>query len=114
MYLSHPIDTDIISLMELRLLRAFVTLAEEIHFGRAAERLGIAQPPFSLQIQALEASLGARLFERSRRRVALTEAGNALLPEARATLAQAERARQTVQRVARGEMGRLDFGFTGS
>ncbi len=100
--------------MELKHLRAFVTLAEDLHFGRAAERLGIAQPPLSLQIQALEATFGIRLFERSRRHVALTEAGRLLLPEARATLAQAERARQTVQRAARGELGRLEIGFTGS
>lgn len=100
--------------MEFRLLRAFVTLAEELHFGRAAERLGIAQPPLSMQIQALEASLGARLFDRSRRHVALTDAGRALLPEALAILQQVEHARRTVQRVARGESGRLDIGFTGS
>ncbi len=100
--------------MELKHLRAFVTLAEELHFGRAADRLGMAQPPLSLQIQALEASLGVRLFERSRRHVALTEAGRLFVPEARATLAQAEHARQTAQRAARGELGLLEIGFTGS
>lgn len=100
--------------MELKHLRAFVVLAEELHFGRAADRLGIAQPPLSLQIQALEASLGIKLFERSRRHVALSEAGRLMLPEARATLAQAERARRTALRAARGELGRLEIGFTAS
>lgn len=100
--------------MEIKHLRAFVTLAEELHFGRAAERLGIAQPPLSIQIRALETSVGVKLFDRSRRRVALTEAGRLFLPEARATLTQAERARRTALMAARGELGRLDIGFTGS
>jgi DNA-binding transcriptional LysR family regulator len=100
--------------MDLKHLRAFVTVAEELHFGRAADKLGIAQPPLSLQIQALEAGLGVRLFERNRRRVALTDAGRQFLPEARATLAQAERAWASARRAARGELGRLEIGFTGS
>jgi DNA-binding transcriptional LysR family regulator len=100
--------------MELKHLRAFVALAEDLHFGHAALRLGIAQPQLSLQIQSLEATLGIALFERSRRHVALTDAGRLFLPEARATLAQVERARQTAFRAARGELGRLDIGFTGS
>lgn len=100
--------------MELKLVRAFVVLAESLHFGRGAERLGIAQPQLSLQIQALEASLGVKLFERSRRHVALTEAGQAFLPDAAALLAQAERARAAAQRAARGETGRLEIAFTAS
>jgi DNA-binding transcriptional LysR family regulator len=104
----------ILKRMELKHLRAFAALAEELHFGRAALRLGIAQPQLSLQIQSLEASLGVVLFERSRRHVALTDAGSLFLPEANGTLAQAERARQTALRAARGELGRLEIGFTGS
>ena len=97
--------------MELRHLRYFVAVAEELNFGRAAERLRIAQPPLSRQIRDLEREIGAPLFERVPRGVEMTPAGRAFLPEARLTLAQAERAQRTAQRAADGESGRLRVGF---
>jgi len=97
--------------MELRHLRYFVAVAEELHFGRAAKRLHIAQPPLSRQIRDLEREVGTPLFERVPRGVTLTAAGRAFLPEARLTLAQGERAQRTALRAARGETGRLRVGF---
>ncbi|MDR7051697.1 DNA-binding transcriptional LysR family regulator [Duganella sp. 3397] len=100
--------------VELRQLRYFVTVAEELHFGRAALRLHMTQPPLSQTIQALEELLGAPVFERNRRGVTLTPAGSALLPEARRMLAQAQELPQLVQRAAAGEVGRLTLAFVSS
>jgi DNA-binding transcriptional LysR family regulator len=100
--------------VELRHLRYFVAVAEELHFRRAAERLHVSQPPLSQQIRALEAELGVTLFVRNRRRVELTAAGEALLGEARVVLAAAEHAVDHTRRVARGEAGALSIGFVGS
>lgn len=99
---------------ELRQLRYFVAVAEELHFGRAAKRLGIAQPPLSQQIQRFERSISVQLFERTRRSVTLTPAGEALLPEAIDLLARADRALEIVQDIAFGRAGRLTIGFVGS
>jgi DNA-binding transcriptional LysR family regulator len=98
--------------MELRHLRYFIAVAEELSFTRAAERLHIGQPPLSQQIQALEQDVGARLFERSKRWVRLTEAGKLFLRDARQILAQSEQAVVTARRAARGEAGELRVGFT--
>ena len=100
--------------MELRHLRYFVLVAEELHFGRAAARAGIAQPPLSQQIRSLEAELGVTLFYRTRRSVRLSEAGSALLPEAKRLLSDAERAREIARAAEAGRLGTLRLGFVGS
>ena len=96
--------------MELRHLRYFVAVAEELHFGRAAQRLGMSQPPLSQQIKALEQDLGTRLFERTRHKVALTSPGQALLTEAYRLLEQADRMRSVVREVHAGLVSRLNIG----
>jgi len=100
--------------MELRHLRYFVAVAEELHFHRAATRLHISQPPLSQQIRALERELGVTLLSRNRRRVALTAAGAGFLEDARAILASVERAADRARAVARGSQGTLSIGFVGS
>lgn len=100
--------------MDLRHLRYFIAVAEEGHVTRAAERLGIQQPPLSQQIRALEIELDAQLFRRKPRGMELTQAGEALLAEARAILDRVEHAASAAKRMARGEAGRLAIGFTSS
>ena len=100
--------------MELRHLRYFVAVAEEGHVTRAAERLGIQQPPLSQQIRALETELDVQLFRRKPRGVELTQAGEALLAEARGILDRVEHATAAARRTARGEAGRIGLGFSSS
>lgn len=100
--------------MELRHLRYFVTLAEELHFARAAERLNIAPPTLTVQIQEIERNLSARLLLRTKRSVALTPAGEIFLAEARNVLEQYARAESVGRRAGRGEVGRVEIGYVGS
>jgi DNA-binding transcriptional LysR family regulator len=100
--------------MELRHLRYFVAVAEELHFHRAALRLHISQPPLSQQIRALERELGVTLLARNRRRVALTAAGEGFLEDARAILSAVDRASERARDIARGAIGTLSIGFVGS
>jgi DNA-binding transcriptional LysR family regulator len=97
--------------MELRQLRFFVVLAEELNFHRAAERLHVSQPPLSQHIRALENELGAQLFLRTTRKVILTEPGRAFLEQARKILADVDTAVRLTQRVEEGQAGRLTLGF---
>ena len=100
--------------MDFRQFRYFAVAAEELHFARAAEILGIAQPALSQQIKSLEEQLGAKLFHRAKRSVTLTETGAAFLHEVRETLAQAEKAVRIAKDTARGEAGHIDIGLVGS
>jgi DNA-binding transcriptional LysR family regulator len=100
--------------MELRHLRYFVTIAEEMNFGRAAKRLHISQPPLSQQIQDLEREIGVQLFDRSRRRIELTAGGEVFLAEAYRILAQVEQAVYLAQKAKSGQSGTLSIAFTGA
>jgi DNA-binding transcriptional LysR family regulator len=100
--------------MQLHRLRYFVSVASELHFGRAADRLGISQPPLSQQIRLLEQELGVELFERTSRRVRLTVAGRLFLVEAEAILARVDHAVSTARRAAIGEVGELSLGLSAS
>jgi DNA-binding transcriptional LysR family regulator len=100
--------------MDLRQLRYFTVVAEELHFGRAAARLHMTQPPLSMAIQNLEQDLGTGLFARNRRGVTLTPAGAAILPEARRLLAEVEALPALAQRAAAGDEGKLGLSFVSS
>ena len=100
--------------MEFRHLRYFLALADELHYGRAAQRLSISQPPLSVAIQQLEASVGARLFDRDSKGVRLTPAGAAFRGSAQALIDRAEDACALARDVQAGEVGRLRVGFVGS
>jgi len=105
-------DTLLVSMFDLKQLECFVAVGEELHFGRAAKRLFMTQPPLSRQIKLLEYELQAQLFIRNSRSVKLTPAGTVFLQEARRLLSLARHAAQTAQRVSRGELGLLHLGFT--
>ncbi len=100
--------------MELRHLKYFVAVAEEAHFGRAAQRMHIVQPALSMQIKALEEELGGALFTRTSRQVKLTVAGEVFLVQARRALMQADYAKELVQSSLRGETGSVRIGFVGN
>jgi DNA-binding transcriptional LysR family regulator len=99
---------------ELKQLRCFVAVGEELHFGRAAKHLHMTQPPLSRQIQMLEQELRIKLLTRTSRSVRLTPAGRAFLPEARRILALTESAAMAARRIAKGESGLIRMGFTAS
>lgn len=101
-------------IVDVNQARAFIALAEELHFGRAAARLHMAQPPLSRLIRGLEADLGADLFERSTRSVRLTPEGNALVEPARELVMLSQRMPEIVRRASAGETGMLRLGFSGA
>ena len=100
--------------VDYRQLRYFIAVAEELSFSKAARRLHMSQPPLSLQVAAMERELGTRLLDRTRRRVELTQAGLVFLEQARASLAQLERAAEMARRAGQGQAGELRIAFTGS
>ncbi|TVO66890.1 LysR family transcriptional regulator [Denitromonas ohlonensis] len=98
--------------MDIRHLRVFVAVAEELHFGRAAERLNLSQPPVSIAIKELEEELGLRLFERTSRRIELTDGGSAVLNDARAVLNRLQVLRENARKVSLGRVGSISLGTT--
>lgn len=102
------------AVLTLRHYELLVTLAEELHFGRAAERLGISQPQLTQQLKQMEELIGTMLFERNRRKVDLAPAGRLLLPEARAVLRHASKAEDVAMRVGQGRIGELALGYVGA
>ncbi|MCW2582772.1 MAG: LysR family transcriptional regulator [Klenkia sp.] len=100
--------------MDLRDLQAFVAVAEELHFGRAAQRLHMAQPPLSSRVRRMERELGLLLFDRSTRSCRLTDAGERLLPSARKALQGVDAVGETAAAIAAGELGRVRIGFAGA
>jgi DNA-binding transcriptional LysR family regulator len=114
LYEKEIIHIEWIWQMELRHLRYFIAVAEEGHITRAAERLGMQQPPLSQQIRGLEREMDVQLFRRLPRGVELTSAGRALLTDARLILAQIDHAFASTRRTARGEQGQIAIGFTSS
>src|SRR5262249_24470816 len=97
--------------LDVKQLRYFVAVAEELHFGRAAARLHIVQPALSMQIKALEENLGTQLLTRTRQHVALTPTGEVFLGEARRAVEQVERAEAVGRRAVTGEIGRMSIGY---
>jgi DNA-binding transcriptional LysR family regulator len=110
--IEGPINYQLASMFEIMQLRCFVAVAEELHFGRAAVRLNMTQPPLSRQIQVLERIIDAPLLERTSRAVRLTPAGRSFLPEARRILKLAASASSTAKRIAAGKTGGIKIGFT--
>lgn len=100
--------------MNLKQIEYFIALAEELHFGRAAERLGMAQPPLSRQIQQIESDLGAQLINRGRNAISLTQAGERFYERASALVAELNDIRLEIRRIGQGAEGRLRIGFVGS
>lgn len=100
--------------MNLKQIEYFIALAEELHFGRAAERLGMAQPPLSRQIQQIESDLGAQLIDRGRNAISLTQAGERFYERGSALLAELSDIRLEIRRIGQGAEGRLRVGFVGS
>src|SRR5712671_2514644 len=101
-------------MMDIRQIRCFLAVAEELHFGRAAKRLHISQPPVSDQIRRLEEDLGTKLFYRTKRKVELTNAGQILAPEARRILAQLQDAAHLARDASQGKIGRLAVAYAPS